>query len=80
MNFIGRLTPMCAPFLVIVILIGQGKFLFSAITQVNFSVIHEAKSFSNKSRFVVNKYFFLSVIILDHFWVWLASVCSFRCL
>lgn len=74
----GRLTPMGAIFLVIVILIGQGKFLFSVITQVNFSEMHEAKSLSNESSFVVNKFF--SVIILDHFWVWLASVCLFLCL
>ena len=58
-HFTGRLTPMGAIFLVIVILIGQGKFLFSVITQVNFSERHEAKSLSNESSFVVNKFFFL---------------------
>ena len=49
---------MGATFLVIVILIGGGKFLFSVITQVNFSERHEAKSLSNESSFVVNKFFF----------------------
>ena len=49
---------MGAIFLVIGILIGQGKFLFSFITQVNFSETHEAKSLSNESSFIVNKFFF----------------------